>query len=134
MNDLSIVGIAILFISIIFSRIMSEKAFNQLSQEQKVSIVDSFFKMRMYNLIPIVLIVIAFFLIDKFISLNSIVASLSFLAALSAFLILFQWLAIRKLKKLDLPGIYLKKYILSRLVVMSGFIFWVGITLSSSQF
>ncbi len=129
MSDFSIVGIAVFFISIIFSRIISEKAFIQLSQEQKISIVDSFSKMRTYNLIPIGTILLAFFLLEKYISLNSI-GVFSFLAALSAFLIFFQWLSVRKLKKLDLPEKYIKKYFISRLIIMSGFIFWIAITLS----
>ncbi len=130
MSDFSIVGIAVLFISIIFSRIISEKAFIQLSPEQKISIVDSFSKMRIYNLIPIAIILLAFFLLEKFLSLNNSVVDFSFLAALSVFLIIFQLLSVRKLKKLDLPEKYINKYFFSRLIVMSGFIFWIAITLS----
>ena len=131
MEDLSTIGIIILFSAFIISRIISEKALRQLSPDQKVLILDSFSKMRMYNLIPLVLIIVAYFFIKEVTSFHSYVPYIFFLAILFLFVIAIQVVSFKKLKSLKLPDVYLKKYLTSQIIVIVVFLIWIPFTIYS---
>jgi hypothetical protein len=129
MNELSKISIIILFAAIILSKIISEKALKQLSPEQKISILDSFSKMRMYNLIPLVLILGFFFFAEKIFHFNGFIPYILFLVAILSFMMVIQVVSLKKLKTLQLPDKYMKKYFSSQLIILLGFIAWIGISI-----
>ena len=128
MNSLSNVGIIILLLCIALSRIISERAIKFLSPEEKVILVDSFSNFRTYNLLPLVVIFIAF------ISANYLMPSLGvslyiiFLFVTLVFLMVLQILIFRKLVALKMPAVYTKTYVFSKAIVIAGFACWIGIT------
>jgi hypothetical protein len=129
MGSLSNIGIIVLLACIVVSRIISERALKKLTSEEKVVIIDSFAKLRTYNLIPLVVLFIAFF------SANYLVPSIGhslyivFLVLILAFLIGLNFLIFKKLKALKVPSNYTKTVIFSKSIVIAGFVFWIGVTI-----
>lgn len=127
MNDLSNVGIVVLLLCIVVSRIISERALKTLNQEEKMALVDSFSKLRTYNLIPLVVLFLVFLATQYLAPSMGTTPYIVFLCAILAFLIILQYVIFLKLKKLEMPDHYTKKYVCSRFIVIGGFFFWIGI-------
>jgi hypothetical protein len=126
MDSLFNLGIIVMLICIVLSRIISEKAHKNLTSEQKVSLIDSFSEMRKYNLLPLAVIFIVFIFAKYLKPALGMSFYIIFLIAILSFLVGLQIIVFRKLKRLEMPKSYTKIYVLSKIIVLSGFTFWIG--------
>lgn len=121
MNDLFLIGVFLLCLCIVISRVLSEKGLKILSDDQKVALLDAFSNMRKYGFIPLVFLFVIFIMADRtYHRLNSI-AYFFFIGLLITYFIIIQIITSRKLGKLNLPKSYLKIYLTSRIIYYFGF-------------
>lgn len=112
--------IAILFATIVISRIITERALKHLSSEDKARLLDSFSGYRIFNSALLLGIFIIWFVAIKYLphwhSTLTIIFVLSFLG-LSATISVLSY---RKMKGLNLPAGYIKSYLLSLAIQYLG--------------
>jgi len=111
MNTLYLVlELVFLFGGFLISRILSERSFRLLAPEQKLALLDSFPKLRIYSGIPLILFVFSFF------ALHRLPEHLFLTGYLTIWGLLFLWFAAlhlyvnRRLKEFSLPPEYLKMH------------------------
>lgn len=114
------VGIISFLIAVIVSRILNEKAMKKLSQEDKARLIDSFSGMRAYGFIPVVLIIIIYFLIVEFTAIDGAVLHIGYIVLLLLFIIGMQSFIYNKLTKLNFPKEYIKVFNVSRIIYFVG--------------
>jgi hypothetical protein len=103
----------ILIVSIVASRIVSERALRQLSTDEKGTLLDSFSSYRLYNTVVILGLVVAYL-----VAMNYYPQSYSMLTLI--FIILFftisgtiTALSYQKLKSIGMPDSYIKSFLIS---------------------
>jgi len=126
MNDLIIGGIIMLFVCVVVSRIISEKALKHLSSEQKVNLLDNFSSHRKYYFIPLVLIFLIYVAVGRSFPYVGKIIYLLFVIFIIVYLIVMHIRTSKKLSQLKLPKQYLKLYAISRVVYYIGFVCLLG--------
>lgn len=117
----SISGFIALFIAIIVSRIINEKAFKLLTDEEKLRLMDGFSKSRAYSIIPLLILVgIYFYLVTK-ISLDSGPITIIYFGMLIVYVVVRVTLTVKKLNQLNMPANYRKLLTVSQAVSLLGF-------------
>lgn len=114
------VGIGIFLITMIVSRILNEKAMKLLSVEEKSNLIDAFSGMRAYSLIPIVLIIGAYWLLIKYSEIENQILSIAYFGSLVLYLAVLHIYSYKVLLKLNYPERYIKAYTVSRVVSLAG--------------
>lgn len=115
-----LVGLSVLFISILVNRLFSEKSMKLLNSDEKVGLIDTFSSFRKVNIITMVVVVIIYFggiyLFPQF--------HLFFLIALIvlvlASFIVVTFYVVDKLKSINIPGAYIKNYLIGRGILALG--------------
>ena len=126
------IGFIILLCYVALSRVISEKGLRRLQAEQKVKLLDSFSKMRMYYTIPpIVLLGFFFFLIYRFKEL-SFYWFWGFIVLIIAFQLVMTYIIVKKLKSIDMPLEYIRKAIFARWIIFAGLIILIGMIVFDS--
>ena len=120
MNIPYIIGLIVFFVLLVASRFLNEKALKILSSEEKVKLLDGFSNMRKYNLIPIIVFIGIYFLMNKYFPQLYLVIFISYFGLLIIFVILTSIITFKKLHKLELPKNYIKKYIFSMIIQYIG--------------
>jgi F420-dependent methylenetetrahydromethanopterin dehydrogenase len=118
--DTSMLGFAVLLAGIIASRFISEGALTLLSVEKKAQLIDAFSTQRKYSL-PLLLLVVA----------ATFQWPIAMAAAVAAYLIATQVWAYQRLKKLDMPQTYVRRYALSAAVTLIAVAALVAIMLAT---
>jgi hypothetical protein len=120
MNLFYIIGIVIFLLLIVVSRFLNERAIRTLNSEEKVKLIDSFSNMRKYNLIPIIVLIGLFFFLTSYFPEFYLTIIISYFGLLIIFVIITSLRTFKKLHKLELPAIYIKRYIVSMIVQYFG--------------
>jgi uncharacterized membrane protein len=102
----------IFFATLIFSRIVGERALKQLNAEEKSRLLDSFSSYRLYNTYVSVGLVIAYFVLADYVWQGSATLILVFLVLFVAASATASVLSYRKLKSLNMPESYNKSFFL----------------------
>ncbi len=114
------IGFAVFILCLIGSRIIAEKGIKVLTIEEKGKLVDSFSSMRAYNLIPIVLLVLVYYILLTKTSLNEELVNGVYWAGLLLYVVIIYILTNKKLVSLDLPSKYVKIFNISRIIQYIG--------------
>ena len=120
----------IVFAVFIILRIVNEKALSKLSSDQKVLLLDGFSKMRIYNLIPLVVIIALYFYLLKNSSFNGHLIKAFYYLSLIAYLGVLIILVQKKLRSLNLPNSYIKTYSIVQALQIVALIFLFFVALS----
>ena len=108
MSPVLIVGVAGMFGGLLVSRHMAERAFSQLSPEQKLTLIDGFAKQRKYASLP--LIAVAFMFIGlRNIPDNYILPGVVGIAVFFAACLVWQHRTVmRRMRQLGIPESFIK--------------------------
>ncbi|XYH95315.1 hypothetical protein ACMHYB_47145 [Sorangium sp. So ce1128] len=111
---------------IVGSRVMSERALSALSASDKARLVDGFSKQRMYILVPVIALLVLNYAAIKLAPERTTEIFAAVIALTIALLIAGNFLALRKLRSLGLPGSYIRKYLAARAVSLVAMMLLVG--------
>ena len=93
-----------------------------LSSDEKARLLDGFSNMRKYYLIPIILLIGVFFLINEFFPELHFYTFIIYLILLIIFIIITSIITFKKLILLKLPNAYIKKFTCSRILQYAGIV------------
>lgn len=117
------ISIGIFIITIILSRVINEKATKELSEKKKIELIDEFSSMRIYNIVPIFLIIGGFYYAVENTKINSEQLFYAYYFSLILYVLISQTYVYKKLIKLDFPKTYVQKFVFSRIILFVGVAF-----------
>ncbi|MFC4994761.1 hypothetical protein [Rubritalea tangerina] len=123
-------GFIALLGAIFISRLLNEKAYKSLSDEEKLRLMDGFSSNRTYSMIPLIVLIGAYFLLMKVEAVDKGILSLTYFLLLAVFIITRIVFNQRKLTSLNLPDSYKSKFKLSQIISLVG-VAWFFYTIFS---
>jgi hypothetical protein len=117
---MEISGYITLLASMIISRIINERGYRLLSDEEKVRLMDGFSKTRAYSLIPLFLLIGGYSVLMTKTNLDKSVISIGFFSLLIAFILIRSVMNHKKMKRLDMPDSYRRMFNISQIVSFIG--------------
>ncbi|HPB82004.1 MAG TPA: hypothetical protein PK200_08185 [Spirochaetota bacterium] len=130
MTDPEFFAIIFFVITILVSRFLNEKANRHLDEQARSALIDVFAGFRFQFLIPIVVIILSFFLFIKLYPDRYRTISLIYFGLLVVYMAGTNIITFRKMKALDLPLAYTRTFIASKAVMYAGlgvFVYFVAI-------
>ena len=124
--DATTIGLIGFVICLIASRILSERAFRSLPDEQKVALMNAFSGMRAYALIPLLAILAVMFGLPRLFPGNPHLGLYIGLILLAAYVLFMHVLIVRRLQALQLGGSYQQQFLLARHINHAGMFILVG--------
>ncbi|MBN1531390.1 MAG: hypothetical protein JXA20_01880 [Spirochaetes bacterium] len=113
---LGFIGFIILFI---IARVLNERNVKTLNQDEKAMMVDAFSSFRKYSLIPVLGLIVLYFLLAWRIGSDVRLYAL-FLVLLLCYVIAINLFVVRKLLALHLPRPVVRSYVFTSLIKLAG--------------
>jgi hypothetical protein len=117
---MQISGVIALLVSLVASRIINERGYRKLTSEQKLRLMDGFSNARAYSMIPVFVLVVAYFLLVSQTNLDRQYLNLGYFALLIAYVVGRTILSQRKISQLDLPVEYSRSFTISQFLSILG--------------
>jgi hypothetical protein len=121
MDNVFYIGVAICAVCIVASRIISERNYRKLGDDQKDAVMDAMSSMRLVNLVPIVLVAGLFLGVMLFKPASTLLPTAVVFGILAAYQIVRHVLVARTYRKLKVPSWY------ARAALLSSWIYNVGL-------
>lgn len=125
--DSFMLAVVVLFLSIVLSRIINERANRKLDQEKKASLIDIFAKDRITSIGVLLGIIVLFFIGLKYTKIEPLTAYLIYFGVLLVFMIYSSYRSYKKLEKADFPKPYINQYLLSTAIRFLGIVLFVAL-------
>ena len=120
------IAVVVLFLSIVLSRLINERANRKLDQEKKALLVDIFAKDRITSIGVLLGIIVLFFIGLKYTTVKPLVAYLIYFAVLLVFMIYSSYRSYKKLEKADFPKPYINQYLVATAIRFLGIVLFVA--------
>jgi hypothetical protein len=117
---MEISGYISLFAAMIVSRIINERGYRVLSDEEKVRLMDGFSKSRAYSFIPLLVLIGGYWLLTTKTDLDRKMLSTAYFGLLIAFVVVKNFWDQRKLTALNLPAAYRRYFTIAQVVSLIG--------------
>jgi len=122
MGPYSIYGLVVFLLCIIGSRFLAEKGLARLSPEQKVELLSRFAGQRKYGLLPLVGLLVAFFVAMRLFPEHSFMLVVALLVHTVVYTLGVSIMGYRSLAAMDCPRFYIRTYLGARIVSTLGMI------------
>jgi hypothetical protein len=109
-----------LIVAVIASRIVSERALRQLSNDEKGTLLDSFSGYRLYNTVVILGLVVAYFAATNYFPQSYSTLTLIFIVLFFTASATISVLSYKKLRALNMPEGYIKSFLVSMAIQYAG--------------
>lgn len=113
-------GVVVLLAAIVTSRIISERGYRKLDAEQKIRLMDGFSTARAYAMIPLLLLMAAFWFLITQTNVDKQYLMIGYFGLLIVYIISRVILNQRKIAQLDLPNDYLRTFTIAQVVSLLG--------------
>ncbi len=110
----------ILIVSVVVSRIVSERALKQLSTEEKGTLLESFSSYRLYNTVVILGLVVAYIAATNYYPRSYSTLTLIFIILFFTISGTVSVLSYQKLRNLNMPSGYIKSFLISLTIQYAG--------------
>jgi len=120
------IGVLVLFGSVIGSRIINDRAMKKLDQDKKAQLID-LFSGRAFQSIFLFLILGLFFLNIKFEVIDSMIAYIIYSISLLAFVVITGNSSYKKLRANDYPNDYIQSYLIMTTLRVIGLVVFFAI-------
>ncbi len=131
--DKSIIGFIVFIATYIVGRIISERALNILSENERGKLLQGFSKYRIFSLVGVIVLVVVHYALQSSMP-NSYFASMPvFIGALVLYLLINTVYAYKKLRNLEMPDRYINQFLFSTLIQYIGIFFFFGFLLNRPQ-
>ncbi|MEI7945800.1 MAG: hypothetical protein WCJ02_03850 [bacterium] len=135
MNDSgSLVGFGILAVGIVLSRILSERAFRKLDDEMKIAVMNEFSGMRIWNIVPMLALVIILFAGKALYAKNELIVFSLFLMALIAYFLIMHRVIRAKLLNAHAPEAYIRSTLVARWISYLTMLLMLGTIMGTHLF
>ena len=106
-------GIVLLMVAMLFSRIVSEKAIKKLNADQKALLMDQFSSQRIWSLAMVILILVGYFLALKTRVLEPMTMMTIYIVVLGVFMTVQIKSSLSKLQRIEIDNGYIRSYKIS---------------------
>ena len=113
-------GIVVLLATALAARMISERGYRTLTDEQKVRLMDGFSTQRAYSLIPLVLLIGGFFLLISNTDLDRTLLTTAYFGLLVLYVLIKAVFNHWKMKSLEMPASYRRHFLASQAIAMLG--------------
>lgn len=117
---MQISGFIVLLTGIILSRTINERGYRKLNAEQKIRLMDGFSTTRAYSMIPLLLLIAAFWFLNSETNIDKQILTAGYFGLLLVYIIARVVLNQRKIAQLELPGEYTRLFTLAQVVSFIG--------------
>lgn len=131
--DNGTVGLVVFIASFIAARIINERALKKLEKEEAARLLKGFSRFRIYSLLGIVVIVVAYIAEPLFLPGRKYLTPPVLMGVLVAFLLMTSTIAFRKLKKLGMPDSYVNKHLLATFIQYTGIFIFFGLAMGEER-
>jgi hypothetical protein len=123
------IGFVALLLAIVVSRMLAERAYRVLSDDEKLRLMDGFSTFRTYSTLPALAIVLLMFGLPPVLPGSEAWIGVGGIGLLVVVSIVLHFVVVRILGRLNLPPRYVRGYLVSRHVAHLGLAALVGCTL-----
>ncbi len=117
---MEISGFIALFVAVIVSRIINERGYRALNDEEKIRLMDGFSKTRAYSMIPLLVLIGGYYLLMSKTDIDKSILSTGYFGLLIAFVVVRSVMNHKKLVSMKLPEIYRRYFTISQIVSLVG--------------
>ncbi|MFC1759320.1 hypothetical protein ACFL2H_11230 [Planctomycetota bacterium] len=113
-------GFIALIFAIVVSRFISERAYRELDSDQKLRLMDGFSSTRMYSMVPLLILVAAFWYLATKTELDKSLITTAYFGLLIVYVVVRTILNQRKLLALEMPDPYRRMFMAAQAVSLVG--------------
>lgn len=113
-------GFIALIAAIVVSRMISERAYRKLDSDQKLRLMDGFSSTRMYSMVPVLILVAAFWYLTTKTEIDKSLITTAYFGLLIAYIVIRTILNQRKLLSLEMPAEYRRMFMTAQAVSLVG--------------
>ena len=113
-------GFIALIAAIVTSRFISERAYRELDSKQKLRLMDGFSSTRMYSMVPLLILVAAFWYVTTKTEIDKSLVTTGYFGLLIAYVVVRTVLNQRKLLSLEMPAEYQKMFTIAQAISLAG--------------
>lgn len=128
------IGFGLLAVGIVVSRLMSERAFQKLDDPMKLAILNEFTGMRIWNVLPVLAIVILMMAGNAVYKGHELTVFGGFVAAMAIYFAITHRMIHAKLIKVQAPEAYVKSAMLARWISYLTILLMLAAMLGSDLF
>jgi hypothetical protein len=114
------VGFVAFLVMAVIARIISARASKSLPPEKKAALVDKFSGISAYGMIPLIVIVAVFFLLQRTTQIDGRILLWGYAGSVIVFIVVSQVISVRRLRELSLERAHLRQYTLARIFALTG--------------
>lgn len=132
MDDLgTMIAFVVLAVGVVVSRLISERAFRKLDDQMKIAIMNEFSGMRIWNIVPLLAIIILMIAGNAFYAGHELLVFAMFLVALIAYFIITHRMIRAKMVKVQAPESYLRTFMGARWISYLTIVLMLGVMLGA---
>lgn len=113
-------GFVALIAAMVVGRIISERGYRELDSDAKVRLMDGFSKTRSYSLIPLLVLIAAFWYLATKTSVDKGMLSFAYFGLLIFYVVVRSIMNQAKLTQLKMPADYRRMFTISQVVILLG--------------
>jgi len=129
---MEISGFIALLVAIIASRIINERGYKTLNDDEKLSLMDGFSKTRAYSMLPLLIFIGAYYLLMAKTDIDKGMLTIAYFSLLIIFIIIRSIMNHRKLVSMNLPDTYRRLFMISQVISLAG-VAWFFYTIFSKK-
>lgn len=120
MTNTLIAGLVLVLAGIVVGRVLMERALARLSPERKGKLIEAFGPLRIWQLLPLVVLLVGMVLADRAAVIDRAVLVWVFLGGMAAYGVVMQVWTQRILGRLGFPAEFRRSYLAGRIVQSAG--------------
>ena len=114
-------GFIALLVAIVISRFINERGYRTLEPGQKLRLMDGFSATRMYSMVPLLVLVAAFWFLVTKTDVNKQVVTIAYFGLLAIYVVVRTILNQKKLTTLEMPQQYRRSFMIAQAISLVGF-------------
>lgn len=114
-------GFIALLVAIVISRFINERGYRTLEPDQKLRLMDGFSATRMYSMVPLLVLVAAFWFLVTKTDVNKQMVTTAYFGLLAIYVVVRTILNQKKLTTLEMPQQYRRSFMIAQAISLVGF-------------
>ena len=114
-------GFIALLVAIVISRFINERGYRTLEPDQKLRLMDGFSATRMYSMVPLLVLVAAFWFLVTKTDVNKQLVTIAYFGLLAIYVVVRTILNQKKLTTLEMPQQYRRSFMIAQAISLVGF-------------
>ena len=114
-------GFIALLVAIVISRFINERGYRTLEPDQKLRLMDGFSAIRMYSMVPLLVLVAAFWFLVTKTDVNKQMVTTAYFGLLAIYVVVRTILNQKKLTTLEMPQQYCRSFMIAQAISLVGF-------------